>query len=265
MTRDMRSDKVPANEGLRVYIRETDHVLPSNLINRQTSNHQKHSQTSTQSYNTDISVLFRQVLVFLHNLTASIMLFASLFLVGLAAASPDPGVTQSSWSGMGIATFNVYSQQKSLNCGGTLSSLPTGIFGAAASDISPNISGGPCNASVGDGTCNGQVPNNSSYEGPHCGTSNCGWCYKVTNDGSAKWDSVAQGIGNSVVVQIIDACPHNSAMNYCKTEQPSNQTCTSDSTNQLDIDQNAYMTLTGEAYVAGQTPNLNIMIEPASC
>ena len=56
------------------------------------------------------------------------------------------------------------------------------------------------------------------------------------------------GGGNSITVQIIDACPATSASNYCKTDVPSNQRCGDSGTNQLDIDSNAYMALTGQAF-----------------
>lgn len=55
-------------------------------------------------------------------------------------------------------------------------------------------------------------------------------------------------MGNSVIVQIIDSCPAVSPMNYCKTDMPLNQTCGDTGTNQLDIDQSAYMPLTGQAF-----------------
>ncbi|KAM0797172.1 hypothetical protein BDR22DRAFT_796243, partial [Usnea florida] len=117
----------------------------------------------------------------------------------------------------GIATFNDYSvstAQPSLNCGTNTSRNPN-TYGAAASDVSPNISGGLCPGSVGDHTCSGQKPA-LPYSGPSCPKNNCGTCYKVTNQGSADAGSKIGGTGNSVVVQIIDACPHTSAWNYCK-------------------------------------------------
>ena len=50
------------------------------------------------------------------------------------------------------------------------------------------------------------------------------------------------------MVQIIDACPHTSAWNYCKTDTALDQRCGDYQTNQLDIDQSAYVALTGEAF-----------------
>jgi len=51
------------------------------------------------------------------------------------------------------------------------------------------------------------------------------------------------GVGNSVIVQIIDSCPSVSAYNYCKTNVPKEERCGAG--NSLDIDYNAYQALTG--------------------
>ena len=115
----MRSDKVPADEGLQSLYKRARSWASSDLINRQPSSHQKHSQTPTQ-LKTDINSLVKLLRVFLHTPTALNMLFASLLLAGLAAASPYPNLKRNSWSGEGIATFNNYSvsaAQPSLNCG----------------------------------------------------------------------------------------------------------------------------------------------------
>ena len=58
------------------------------------------------------------------------------------------------------------------------------------------------------------------------------------------------GAGNSVIVQIIDACPASSAYNFCKTDVPANQRCGAAGVNQLDIDQSAYQALTGQPFGA---------------
>ena len=52
-----------------------------------------------------------------------------------------------------------------------------------------------------------------------------------------------------MTVQIIDSCPATSAFNYCKTNIPANQRCGDGTTDQLDIDQAAYLGLTGVATV----------------
>ena len=120
-----------------------------------------------------------------------------------------------------------------------------GTYGAAASDISPGISGGMCSGNILMSQCAGQsvAP---GYQAPGCPKTNCGKCYKVANKGGIG-DAVG-GVGNSITVQIIDACPSKSAYNFCKTDMPANQRCSDPGTNQLDIDKSAYMALTGQAY-----------------
>ncbi len=119
-----------------------------------------------------------------------------------------------------------------------------GTYGAAAGDISPDISGGTCPGSVNPSNCNGKSPIIAAA--PECPRGNCGTCYKVTNNGGI--GSTIGGVGNSIIVQIIDSCPSVSPINYCKTNMPLNQRCGDANTNQLDIDQSAYMPLTGQAF-----------------
>ena len=118
-----------------------------------------------------------------------------------------------------------------------------GTFGAAAGDISPDISGGLCFSNVDMGNCEDEAPL-ASYVGPACPTSNCGLCYQVTNNGGYGGSAIG-GIGGTVIVQIIDSCPSVSAWNYCKTEVPSDERCGNPAMNSLDIDQTAYAALTG--------------------
>lgn len=185
-----------------------------------------------------------------------------LALAGLTAAHPA-SVLNKRQSYVGIATFNDYSTQGNTNCGkmsgmcsieSLLSPLAqpiliclgqSGTYGAAASDISPNISGGTCSGSIDPSQCNGQSPI-AGWTHPSCPTSNCGTCYTVTHTGSI--GSSIGGIGNTITVQIIDACASTSPSNYCKTDMSSNQRCGDSGTNQLDIDTSAYMALTGEAF-----------------
>lgn len=93
----------------------------------------------------------------------------------------------------------------------------------------------------------------------------------------------ASGVGQSITVQIIDACPAENAYNFCKTSIDAKQKCMDPGTNSLDIDQNAYTALTGRSYASvclailfcpqdsvltdeqGVTPNLNIGITPVTC
>ncbi len=96
--------------------------------------------------------------------------------------------------------------------------------------------------------CAGQSPA-PGYQAPGCPKANCGKCYKVTNQGGIGGGSIG-GVGNHILVQIIDACPSTSAYNFCKTNMPANQRCGDPGTNQLDIDQSAYMALTGQPYGA---------------
>ncbi len=121
----------------------------------------------------------------------------------------------------------------------------SGTYGAAASDISPNISGGTCSGSIDPSQCNGQSPV-AGWTPPSCPTSKCGTCYTVTHTGSV--GSAIGRVGNTITVQIIDACPSTSPANYCKTDMPSTQRCGDSGTNQLDIDTSAYMALTGQAF-----------------
>ena len=206
------------------------------------------------------------------------LLLSSLALtIGLAAAHPA-SVLNKRQSYVGIATFNDYSAQGNTNCGvksGMLSlffvvmfvvisvvvviaqrepfgqvsdgsvSGRSGTYGAAVSDLSPNISGGRCSGSIDPSKCTGQSPV-SGWIPPSCPTSNCGSCYTVTHTGSI--GSSIGGVGKSITVQIIDGCASTSPSNYCKTDVPSTQRCGDSGTNQLDIDTSAYMALTGQAF-----------------
>ena len=128
----------------------------------------------------------------------------------------------------------------------TLSPGKSGTYGAAASDISPQISGGACRGEIDMSICSGQQPK-SSYIPPQCPRSNCGLCYEVTNKGGYGSSHIG-GVGNKITVQIIDSCPQTNAWNFCKTEVSKDQRCSDNSTNQLDIDESAYEALTGEAF-----------------
>lgn len=131
-----------------------------------------------------------------------------------------------------------------------------GTYGAAAGDLSPRISGGGCPGSIDPSNCNGQTPILAAY--PECPRGNCGKCYKVTNNGGI--GSTIGGVGNSITVQIIDSCPSVSPENYCKTDMPLNQRCGDSSTNQLDIDQSAYMALTGQPFGSVSTQHTHVQM-----
>ena len=81
-----------------------------------------------------------------------------------------------------------------------------------------------------------------------CPKTNCGKCYRVTNQGALPGTGPVGGVGNSVIVQIIDSCPQTNPQNYCKTDMAANERCQDASTNQLDIDNSAYEALTGQAF-----------------
>lgn len=218
-----------------------------------------------------------------------------------AAGQPTHSFSKRASYPNGIATFNNYAAQSSTNCGsksGMLCSpystiqfwflyvhpLPIlscsgrpGTYGAAAGDVSPGISGGTCPGSIDPSNCDGQLPIVAAA--PECPRGNCGKCYKVTNNGGI--GATIGGMGNFVIVQIIDSCPAVSPSNYCKTDMPLNQRCGDASTNQLDIDQSAYMALTGQLFGSVramlcsdtnlllthylQGPTLNILIEDSDC
>ena len=118
-----------------------------------------------------------------------------------------------------------------------------GTYGAAVGDISPDISGGACSGRVDMNLCHGQFPVNS-YIPPQCPRGNRGMCCKVTNMGGYNRSEIG-GIGNSIIVQIIDSCPSVSAWNFCKRKVPEDERCCSRATNAMDIDQSAYRALTG--------------------
>ena len=91
----------------------------------------------------------------------------------------------------------------------------------------------------------GQYPT-PSYQGPSCPPSavKCGTCYRVDNLGPYGSASSSNTIFGSVVVEIVDACPAGNAQNYCKTDVPPEERCSSNQTNSLDIDISAYKELT---------------------
>lgn len=96
--------------------------------------------------------------------------------------------------------------------------------------------------------CDGQNPI-SGYVPPSCDHSRCGTCFQVTNQGGIGGD--ASGVGQSIIVQIIDACPATNAGNFCKTSIADPRLkCMDPGTNSLDIEQNAYTGLTGQAYAS---------------
>lgn len=94
--------------------------------------------------------------------------------------------------------------------------------------------------------CDGQNPI-AGYMPPACEQNRCGQCYQVTNQGGR--GGAASGVGKTITIQIIDACPATNAWNFCKTDTLDlAQKCMDPGTNSLDIEQNAYTELTGQNY-----------------
>ncbi|MCJ1476318.1 hypothetical protein MMC13_004984 [Lambiella insularis] len=180
-------------------------------------------------------------------------------LAGFALAT-QPGLRYRFAQFSGVATFNDYAAQTNTVCGPKAG--VAGTFGAAAGDISPQISGGLCYSKIEMNNCVNEAPK-IDYVGPACPTINCGLCYSVTNNGGYGGSPIG-GMGNSIIVQIIDSCPSVSAWNYCKTMYPMEQRCGNPKVNQLDIDQSAYVALTGVAFTWG-VPSLDIGIAPVLC
>ncbi|MCJ1421175.1 hypothetical protein MMC32_007537 [Xylographa parallela] len=191
-------------------------------------------------------------------------IYLLLSLIAYASSRPQPSVL-SSPQFPGVATFNNYASQGNTVCGPKTPSNPL-YYGAAAGDISPNISGGLCAGRIDASLCvAGQQSPAGDYAGPACPRANCGVCYQVTNlgpYGSGAPATAAVG-ARSVVVQIIDSCPSTSAWNFCKTDVPSDERCGSAGTNSLDIDLGAYRALTGGAW--DNSPNLDILIQAVAC
>jgi hypothetical protein len=136
-----------------------------------------------------------------------------------------------------------------------VSTIPNGNPYLTSPNPKPNAANKPI-------LSNGQNPI-SGYSGPSCPTTNCGKCYQVCNAGGYGGASVG-GVGNCIIVDIIDACPSESAFNYCKTDVPAAERCGSSSTNSFDIDQSAYKALTGTSFSSG-VPNLLINVAASSC
>ncbi|MCJ1302054.1 hypothetical protein MMC08_004855, partial [Hypocenomyce scalaris] len=205
-----------------------------------------------------------------------------------APASPPPPPPPPRPTYTGIATFNDYASQGNTVCGPKTANT-TGYYGAAAGDISPNISGGRCSGSINMSLCinvnpslvpsanstktatNITITHNTTtpypgYNGPSCPRTNCGLCYQVATTG---YLGVNLGsTGRNITVQIIDSCPASNAFNYCKANAPdsfpADQRCGDPSTNQLDIDVGGYEALTGQGFTSG-SPNLEIGITPVEC
>ncbi|KAL8825935.1 MAG: hypothetical protein Q9170_007602 [Blastenia crenularia] len=87
-----------------------------------------------------------------------------------------------------------------------------------------------------------KLPTYESYHAPFCPGAPCAKCYTITNKANQK----------KITVQIIDACPAQTAWNYCKAPAiEANQRCADPDTAQVDIDESAYPSLTdGQSYAS---------------
>lgn len=184
-------------------------------------------------------------------------------LTGLVTAS-KPGLCYVMQHYTGVAAFNDFARQSNTNCGpktGMFNTcLPFSCFFFVPHISKPNqssyrvkgtygaavISGGTCSGRVDMNLCHGQFPRDG-YIPPQCPRGNCGMCYKVTNIGGYNGSQIG-GIGNSIIVQIIDSCPSANAWNFCKTNVPEDERCCSRATNAMNIDQSAYGALTGQDF-----------------
>ncbi|KAL8739198.1 MAG: hypothetical protein Q9181_000089 [Wetmoreana brouardii] len=208
------------------------------------------------------------------------MYYSPIILALAVLPAFSSALPQSSQGGRvldGYATFNDYGAQKTgVNCNTELWQQSgkqklvdnQRIFGAATSDVAKGLGTYKCDYSDSDmksnlSVCTVQKDGNpfklpsddmnspDFYKPPFCSGARCGTCYTITNTDNQK----------KVTVQILDACPAQTAWNYCKTTIAANQRCGDPDTNQVDIDLAAYPALTdGQTYQSGKTPNLNIKI-----
>lgn len=131
-------------------------------------------------------------------------------------------------------------------------------FGAVG-DLSTLWTGGQC-------TCNGGQANaDRCNSAPGCGgQTNCGQCVEVACNGTGTHSFMGDGYthnefcrpGRSVVVQLIDACPHNHPNNpyWCTRARP----------NHIDISCSAFSEL-AEGRPLGEIGSINVYARPVPC
>lgn len=132
------------------------------------------------------------------------------------------------------------------------------VYFGAVGDLSSSWNGAPCECTDGElgGKCKSP---------PACpGQTNCGVCVEVACNGSGKHSYQGSGIthnelckpNQSVVVQLIDACPHNHPNNpYWCTEQRKNH---------IDVSCSAFSALT-EGRDIGQIGHVNVHVRVVDC
>ncbi|KAL9019918.1 MAG: hypothetical protein Q9185_002860 [Variospora sp. 1 TL-2023] len=194
--------------------------------------------------------------------TAHIIVIAAL----TAFSSALPQSSQSGGELQGLGTFNNYGAQNTKNCDGLFEGKDTKelaqndankIYQAALSDVSKGLGEYKCDYTERDSRhdpdqCTDEVggttfrlPNHGSYIAPRCPGAPCGKCYTVTNKANQK----------RITVQVVDACPKDTAWNYCKAlatnpehNIPASGRCADPNTNNVDMDLSAYPALTGQSY-----------------
>ena len=181
------------------------------------------------------------------------------------------------FSGSGVASFNSYSTQNgdgSTACGPGRGTPTVGdpnaspqdkIYAAGLNDLSDIWAQlvGPAPANLCGGTDPGLNSSSLCHAGPFTGPScpqtftdnicNKATCFQITNKGiyEGKDQSGNQniaGIGNTVNIQLVDACPRNHLNNFCNTDgsprtDRADERC-EDNNRQFDIDTTAFAVLT---------------------
>ena len=133
------------------------------------------------------------------------------------------------------------------------------MFFGAAGDLSTLWNGAPqC-------TCNGGQTQGRCASPPACsGQSDCGQCVEVTCNFTGTYSFMSDGYthnefcrpGRSVVVQLIDACPHNHPNNtyWCTAARP----------NHIDISCTAFSNIT-QGRPVGDIGSINVHVRPVAC
>jgi hypothetical protein len=128
-------------------------------------------------------------------------------------------------------------------------------FGATG-DLSSLWSGPACSCGQTQGTC---------ASPPSCnGQDNCGACFEVACDPAGVHSFMNDGFTHnefcrndqSVVIQVIDACPHNHPMNtwWCTESRP----------NHIDVSCSAFDSI-AQGRPIGDIGSLNVYVRPVDC
>jgi hypothetical protein len=132
------------------------------------------------------------------------------------------------------------------------------VYFGATGDLASLWTGAPC-------SCNGPAKDGTCSAPPACpGQENCGQCVEVTCNTEGRHSFQGDGIthgefcrpGQSVVVQLIDACPHNHPNNayWCTRARPDH----------IDISCSAFRALT-EGRSVGQIGSINVYARRVDC